>query len=148
MHTLVCKGDGPGLGAGLMVGGGPRQPEPGVSKVLGLRSILVSSAFKPSSKEREGCPSVGAWPFREGMGWLGQGGGSRSLPSPTRPRVAGRPSPPPLPARRQYRTAAASAGRPPSRASASGVLGPQGPALLLHQLTSSPQGLTQSIYIN
>lgn len=109
---------------------------------------LVSSAFQATAK-KGGLPFCWGLAFQEGMGWLGQGGGSRSLPSPTRPRVAGLcPHSPSLsPARRQHRQRQHLQG---------GLLrghqqvspGAPGTVFLLHQLTSFPAGLTQSIYIN
>ena len=147
MHTCV-------QGRWARLGGGglwsvvvPGRPSRGQQSAW-TEDTLVSSAFQATAK-KEGCPSAGAWPFRKGwVGW-GQSGGSWSLPSPTRPRVAGLcPHSPSLsPARRQHGQRQHLQG---------GLLrghqqvspGAPGTVFLLHQLTSSPAGLTQSIYIN
>ena len=137
MHTHVCKGDGPGLGAGACDRGWSQAAQAGVSKVLGRRRPWFLLLFKIQQR-KEGCPSAGL-AFQEGMGWLGQGGGSRSLPRPTRPRVAGLcPHSPSLsPAWRQHRQRQHLQG---------GLLrghqqvspGAPGTIFLLPQLTSSP----------
>lgn len=68
MHTHVCKGDGPGLGAGACDRRWSQAAQAGVSKVLGRRRPWFLLLFKLQQR-KEGCPSAGAWPFRKG--WIG-----------------------------------------------------------------------------